>query len=34
MEEGDVDGSLEETVEMTDEEVKQEFTPKRSLFEL
>ena len=33
-EEGDVDGSLEESVEMTDEEAKQELTPKRSLFEL
>jgi hypothetical protein len=34
MEDGDVEGSLEDSLDMTDEEVKQELSHKRSLFEL
>ena len=32
--EEDVEGSLEESVEMSEEDTKQQLTPKRSLFEL
>ena len=34
MEDGDMDGSIEESLDMSEEEEKQELTPKRSLFEL